>query len=583
MTFLVRNIIQRMGGGDIVRESRIEKNGLLIGRGTDCDVQVPDLAILLHHARLSLIDGAVEAEALGGGTLEIDGRIAARQRIDPARGARIVLGAHALTVGEDGEGHPVLTLQRVGALSDAADVKDETRVFSLAGTRLGKRALAWTMAGLILALFLLWPVSAYFMREPAPAPGAAAKPAAASIWQADAAWSSGPISTAHASLQNDCAACHQKAFVAVRDETCRSCHVKVHDHADADRLRIAGAHDGLPGKAQAFIADSFNLPEGRCASCHIEHEGPKGVAASKPALCVDCHAGLSNKLPDTGLIDASDFERDHPEFRPRIVVHPSFGAPATRRVSLSDKPAENSGLKFPHKLHLSATNGVARMAQSLGKAAGYGDSLTCASCHRPTAGGVGFAPIQMERDCAACHSLDFAREDGVVRSLRHGQPAQAAAELRDFLNLRGPLILANERRSPGDGFLIRRDRARSTFGASVNDRVRSIFQPGGLCHDCHMVQPPLNPASLAYTIKPVSLPGGYMTRARFSHADHDTSVTPCATCHVAAGSESARDVLLPGIAVCRDCHVGAHPEKGKVVSDCASCHSFHADAAKWAH
>lgn len=576
MTFLLRTITHRAGGGEIVREARLDMQDLLIGRGNDCDVQVPDLAVMLHHARLHSINGGLEIEALGAAGLEVDGQIVARGRLNTARATRITLGAHALTVGpktssEDAGAIP-LTLERVASLSDAADVKDEVRIFSLTGTRLGKRTLAWTLTLLVLGLFLIWPVSAYLTREASPAPQSAASPAR-SIWQADAAWSTGALSTAHASLRNDCAACHQQAFVSVRDETCQSCHTKVHEHAQMDRLLAAGAHGGLNGQARAFIASSFNLPEGRCASCHSEHEGPKGAAASKPSICADCHSGLSKKLPDTKLLDVSDFDRDHPEFRPAIVTTPSFDEPARQRISLSDKPRENSGLKFPHKLHLSTTNPVARMAQALGKSPGYGASLDCANCHRPEAGGARFAPIEMERDCGSCHSLAFSRADGVVRTLRHGKPEQAALELRDFLNLRGPTVL--NRRVPGDSFLLGRDRNRAAFSGSVDDRVRSIFRPGGVCVDCHVITPPAKSGALAATIKPVSLTSHYMDRGWFSHNDHQTSVTPCATCHLAKQSGDARDVLLPGIAVCRDCHTGSHPQKGKVTSDCASCHSYH--------
>lgn len=577
MTFLLRTITHRAGGGEIVREARLDTNDLRIGRGNDCDVQVPDLAVMLHHARLHRgADGSLEIEALASTGLEVDGQTVSRRRIDTARATRIGLGAHLLTVGpkgspEDGGAIP-LTLERVTALSDAADVKDEVRVFSLAGTRLSKRALAWTLALLVLGLFLIWPVWAYLTRDVPPALQSASAPVR-SVWQADAAWSTGQLSTAHASLQNDCAACHQQAFVAVRDETCQSCHTKVHEHAQMDRLRTAGAHEGLNEKARAFVANSFNLPEGRCASCHSEHEGPKGAAASKPSICSDCHSSLAKKLPDTKLLDAGDFDRDHPEFRPAIVTTPSFGEPVRQRISLSDKPRENSGLKFPHKLHLSTTNPVARMAQSLGKNAGYGAPLDCANCHRPETGGARFAPIKMEQDCGSCHSLAFSRADGVVRTLRHGKPEQAALELRDFLNLRGPTVPS--RRVPGDSFLLGRNRDQAAFPGSVDDRVRSIFRPGGACFDCHVIAPPARSGSLAATIKPVSLTSRYMDRGWFSHNDHQTSVTPCATCHLAKQSSDARDVLLPGIAVCRDCHTGSHPQKGKVTSDCATCHSYH--------
>lgn len=576
MRFLLRTISNRADGGEIVRETRIDAASVRIGRGNDCDVQVPDLAILLHHATLAQdADGGMRISAVSGAVLEIGGNSVNEAHLDPSLATRVTLGAHALTVGPMAESGLPLTLQRVGALSDASDVRDEVRIFSLSGTGMNKRRLAWLSAMLVLMLFLVWPISAYMARDPNASPVTSSVPVARSIWQADAAWSTGQLSTAHASLQNDCAACHKQAFVAVRDETCLSCHTEVHGHADADRLRIAGAHSGLKGEIRAFIADSFNLPEGRCASCHTEHEGPS-PPPTKASLCADCHTGLAQRLPDTSLKDASDFARDHPEFSPSIITHPSFGVPTRKRIPLDQNPREDSGLKFPHKLHLSKTNTVARMAQTLGKNAGYGAALDCASCHRPDATGTRFVPVEMERDCGSCHSLAFTRSDGVVRTLRHGKPEQAVLEFRDALSVRGPTVL--DRRIPGDAFQISRQQTQSAFASTISSRARSIFQSGGVCYDCHVISPGL-PGAVAPSFKPVSIPQRYMDRGWFSHNDHQTAVTPCTTCHLAEQSNSASDVLLPSISTCRECHSGSHPEKGKITTDCASCHTYHAGAA----
>ncbi len=576
MSFILRTVTERAGGGEIVREIRIDKDGLLIGRGNDCDVQIPDLAVMLHHAALRRVENMLEIEAVGDADLQIEGTSIPRRRFDPSQPLAVLFGAHRLQIARGEDGTVVLTLERIGALSDAADLKDEARVFSLEGTRLGKRSLAWALTLLVIGLFVVWPVAAFLMRDKTPV---TVETMGSQARIADISWSSGPLSKAHANLENQCTACHQQPFVAVRDSACQTCHTGAHDHAEADRLRIAEMHGGLWEGANAKLAAAFNLPEGRCTTCHVEHEGDKGIVNFAPTLCADCHNGMSKRLTDTDLRDASDFTRDHPDFRPAIVTAPSFDTPQIRRIALSDKPAENSGLKFPHDLHLSRTNAVARMAETLGTSGGYGAPLDCASCHRPDPTGVRFTGIEMERDCGTCHSLAFAREDGVVRTLRHGDAAQAAAELRDFLTLRGPAAAPLDLRRPGEGFAGRAalltQGARANFGKSVNDRIRSIFQPGGACYDCHTVEPPSRAGGLDFRIAPVSLPSRYFDRALFSHADHDTKVTECSTCHLAPTSKAASDVLMPGIAVCRDCHVGAQPQKGKVASDCGSCHEYH--------
>ena len=38
---------------------------------------------------------------------------------------------------------------------------------------------------------------------------------------------------------------------------------------------------------------------------------------------------------------------------------------------------------------------------------------------------------------------------------------------------------------------------------------------------------------------------------------------------------------MPDIATCRECHVGARAVAGKVTSDCATCHRFHAGRDYW--
>ena len=43
----------------------------------------------------------------------------------------------------------------------------------------------------------------------------------------------GALSGPHKMLGKDCSACHEKAFVSVRDETCLSCHENTNHHADA--------------------------------------------------------------------------------------------------------------------------------------------------------------------------------------------------------------------------------------------------------------------------------------------------------------------------------------------------------------
>ena len=51
MTLTIRHITRRSDGTDIVRTRRIEGDQAIVGRAEDCDIVLPDLALLPRHAR----------------------------------------------------------------------------------------------------------------------------------------------------------------------------------------------------------------------------------------------------------------------------------------------------------------------------------------------------------------------------------------------------------------------------------------------------------------------------------------------------------------------------------------------------
>ena len=70
-----------------------------------------------------------------------------------------------------------------------------------------------------------------------------------------------------------------------------------------------------------------------------------------------------------------------------------------------------------------------------------------------------------------------------------------------------------------------------------------------------------------------------MPQALFTHAKHATE--KCTKCHDVSKSKDSKDVAMPDIATCRECHVGARAVVGKVTSDCATCHKFHQGSDYW--
>ncbi len=569
MSFVIRQIAKRADGGDIIRTRSIDVPEITVGRGTDCDIQLPDLGVMLRHARLSLLAGGLVAvEATGGIPLEIGGKFLNRAELDVAGNPVIDIASHRLTLSR-GEvaGSIAITAERV--VADAGEAASETGVFSLRGVMPGKRGLAWAMVGVVLLAFLALPLWVFWHDAPEAPLTAAVKRG----WQPDMVWTSGPLSTAHAGLANNCGACHQTAFVSVTDSACVACHTPdaVPNHAAADRMAKGRL---ISTGFEANVHKGLNLPEGRCASCHKEHEGPQGALMVAERFCTDCHTGLSSRLLDTGIADVKNWAT-HPQFKATVVKAASVTAPRFERVLMTRPPVEQSGLVYPHDVHLSATNSVANMVRKQGLASKDG-ALACNYCHVADSDGVRFRPIEMEKNCGACHDLAFARDGGVVRTLPHGKPEQVAGIIRDFYAVRrGGVELAGDgRRAPGV-------RAVPLRAASGEAALAGIFGEKGVCSDCHaVVDSGAGRGALRYGIAPVTLADHYLPKGDFVHKRHETygkltGDAACVACHKGVTtSKLASDVLLPKVEQCRDCH-GSAKVATNVPATCDTCHGFH--------
>lgn len=583
MAFLLRTITLTADGREIVRDSRIEKPQIGVGRSTEREIHLTDLAVERDHARIEQLDERrILVRSVGTLGFSVDGRHVQRVEIDSATGAELGFGGHRITIGRDGDAI-TLTVRREAAVSDAAGEKDEAAIFSLREKLPGKRMTAWALSVAILVLLLALPMISFATRAPQDD---------RKIDQVigDKAWSPGALSDAHHALEDNCEACHVKAFVSVRDESCKACHTDAHDHAPPARIADARAAPGLGGRFLNAVASTFGKPgPGACVDCHSDHEGAGRMPATPQAFCVDCHGSLKDRLTDTSLGDASDFGTAHPEFRALVAVRPGtpHARPRFERTSLASRPRDLTGLKFPHDLHLSRTNGVARMAQTLRAERGFGDALACKDCHTPTADGVRFLPVDMERDCQMCHSLAFDKIGGTVRTLRHGKPDQAVAELRALYRSTAPAapdgLGGVERRRPGRyaegqvySIYFGADAARP---ARAEQAIAQIFSNKGICGECHTVLPPGAGGADGWRMMPVHQTARFFQNGWFSHAAHRTET--CESCHNAPRSGQASDLLLPDLKSCRTCH-GGEGSGAKVATGCALCHNYHADdGAPW--
>ncbi|MBW8753881.1 MAG: cytochrome c3 family protein [Sphingomonadales bacterium] len=556
MAFRLRTIDTTADGRQIVRDRDVAASRLTIGRVAENDIHLPDLAIDPNHATMTLQPGGrIAVEATGTLGFGVDGVSSRSASIDPARGAELRFGGYNLTISRDADGTPLITIAQV-ASQDQGEATDEKQRFSLAAAVPGKRTMAWVLGLLVLAVFLAFPVASTLRHQADPRTPV----------HGDKAWSAGPLSLAHHALESKCEACHVKPFEAVRDTACIACHQNVHDHAAPARLALARGGGPLGERMLWAVAHMFNKPgPGACSDCHTEHLGATRMAAPAQQFCADCHGSLKERLTDTRLGNAGDFGKLHPQFTPAIVVDPFAGKQVP--VSLDAHPRENSGLAFPHKLHLDPLGGVARMAASIGRDKGYGRAgLQCANCHRPTEDGVRFQPIRMERDCEACHSLAYDQVGGIVRKLHHGDVDQMIADLsRAGYN---PPVAADRQRpgefASGGNYHINFAAPRytsSTFQQALSQR--------GVCGECHT--PAMRGGKPG--VVPVTLPSRYMADGWFNHKAHVQE--KCTSCHAAETSTSSSDLLLPNIGQCRTCHLGEDAHAAKVPSGCAMCHGYH--------
>jgi hypothetical protein len=92
---------------------------------------------------------------------------------------------------------------------------------------------------------------------------------------------------------------------------------------------------------------------------------------------------------------------------------------------------------------------------------------------------------------------------------------------------------------------------------------RANFAGCAFCHEVKMEK-------RLPSITPPILVDRWMPQAHFNHAKH-TSVD-CNECHHARQSRETAEVLMPAKANCVTCH----SPKGRVASECITCHTYHA-------
>jgi len=530
---------------------------LLVGRGTGCQVHLPDPRVLLEHARITVSGDEATIASLSG-ELEVNGRVVDAQRIVP--GDRIDIGPFRITVDPPPDA-AALALRIEPSSRLAADAGREAQQVLLPPARSWRRTLSYLMFFGILVPFLLLPAAPDLFAPGGMAAAWVGTPSAADAQRlregADRmqqSWDPGPLMNAHQAAAFECRACHELPFVQVRDRACLECHKGIRDHVP---------HPELTGP------DGERFAATRCAECHRDHKGPQAQPFSQ-AFCADCHRDIRRTAGQAQSGKVVDFARDHPEFR--LSLLDPGEPPQVRRVRLNDvpPPRERSNLKFNHEIHLDA-KGIRGPQRR--------EVLECASCHEPERDGRRFAPVTMERHCQSCHALTF--EPGATRQVPHGRVEAMLPMLRDYYARQlyaGTLAeeRATARARPGaDSTPLERSASLGATDRRAELALRELFETRAVCSTCHEVLRARDPAGgpTRWDVAPVRVTQAWMPYSSFTHASHATA--KCGDCHQVERSRSAADVAMPGVRECRECHVGARAEKGKVRSECALCHGFH--------
>ena len=555
MSFLIRRrvrIDKRTGGAEF-REFQVPGNRITIGRASDQHLQIANHAVAAHHAIIqSRGSDRLYIKSLQSSLFQINGK--PRRSSALSSGDSIQIGPALITVEKPESGAVVLTIDYGAGQED--DLLDALHKTDLTETRLSKRSWSWVLMFAVSTLFLLIPLSGVvypplrdILRDGALIPD-------------DNLWSSGPLHLSHQFIGKDCNVCHKIPFQMVRNQECIACHADIQHHVDVRSPDVL-----------MFQAD-------RCANCHREHNEPDILVQRDPRLCSDCHENLKKRKPDTKLGNVVDFAVNHPEFRPTILV-PTRNNRKTnwQQVRVTDTTKqelrEPSFLKFSHKDHLNPD----------GIESPDGDQvLTCPDCHKPMTSGRYMMPIVMEVQCSRCHQLLFDENDpdtkvphgnleAVYKTLKKHFSHQFLAPIEDLPSKNNETIA----RRPGQkAKILSRDEQKRALDWTEKRALLGIKEllEDRLCSDCHQVSKiPGTTGIDQWHLEPIALTGKWMPLARFSHAAHENE--DCTICHKKAEqSEDSNDVLMPGIATCRECH-GDLGDANKVHSDCLMCHQFH--------
>jgi hypothetical protein len=240
--------------------------------------------------------------------------------------------------------------------------------------------------------------------------------------------------------------------------------------------------------------------------------------------------------------------------------------------------------------------------------------LECVSCHQRDSGDVAVTPEQLagvplsaalparsrgaamlplvyEKHCQACHPLTLERKaNAEFVTIPHRLQPQQLHEYLDGYYTR--LALAGQSK-PFERFVAPRPlpgdvlKEQGELLRSIRDKVataeKQLFLGKQTCGECHYYAPD-EKAIVPKKIEPTQIPAVWFEHANFNHTAH--RLLECRACHAGAyafdekgspnpyASADSKDVLLPGIGTCLECHA-PRAQGGTARHGCVECHRYH--------
>ncbi|HEV2296328.1 MAG TPA: cytochrome c3 family protein [Tepidisphaeraceae bacterium] len=423
-------------------------------------------------------------------------------------------------------------------------------------------------------------------------------------------YSPGPVTSAHAQWEHNCAACHVGEngggggpagggfSMAVSDSACLKCH-------------DAGVHHAN----QTTMVSATGTQSATCTACHVEHRGHASLAATSSAHCVQCHGDLASRSKSPPEVQASvrAFLADGSPG-----AHPPFGRSLMHDGQLIDPTV----LKFNHDFHFNdsagpkltnciACHSAASPSPAATRPAKDGATLPpwTTPKDRPLAWTVDgdrryMSPISYQRHCADCHKLPVAGNVQIAHEdlslVRSQLAALTPAEVQKYLPGGAPSkgvpgrsgggggggdavakklqAMLAQKELPSDQHQLaarRLDALERAKPLAALAEFHVAYTTKESCVKCHAVAEAAADAPLA--IVPTGIPDAprrWYANSRFDHDAHRN--LSCVDCHAQAiTSSQTSDVLLPGIRNCASCHQADRGPVRGAPANCATCHWYH--------